>query len=104
MDTMWGGTPANEAVCWNQDGLCRCFNSTCVLPLANIPSGISLVTWDISSDVVILAMPLPQIWALQLKTKEKAMLTGKWRKACEVVKNLTDTPCVQGSSSLVQCG
>ena len=35
------------------------------------------MTWDISSDVVIFAMPLPLIWALHLKTKEKAMLTGE---------------------------
>ena len=103
MDTMWGGTPPEEAVCWNQNGLCACAEAT-AMSVADQDLGISLVTWDISSDVVILTMPLPMIWALQLKTKEKIMLTGMilstaWGRSHQ----LTYSPILKASSSSAQC-
>lgn len=57
VSSMWGAVPAET--CFNMDG-----------------HWISLVTWDVSTDVFILAMVIPLIWQLQLKVRDKAMLTG----------------------------
>ena len=41
--------------------------------------------------MVIMTMPLPMIWALHLKNKEKVMLTGKLRPTKrQVQRNLAD--------------
>ena len=54
---MWGAIL--DGVCFDQNGL-----------------WISIATWDIFSDVWILAMPLPMVWKLNLKFREKIILTG----------------------------
>lgn len=79
---MWGAIPNTEGVCFNLHGL-----------------WISLVTWDVATDgehawldselgvvyeldgmlisypVIILSMPVPMLWSLNLKMKDKIMLT-----------------------------
>lgn len=77
VNTMWGATPSEDAVCWNQNGYCEFVELPTPVQRTDGRSGISLVSWDISSDVVILTMPLPMIWSLHLKMKEKVMLTGE---------------------------
>lgn len=57
VSAMWGAVA--PTVCFDQKGL-----------------WISLTSWDVSSDVFILGMAVPMVWKLNLKTREKAMLTG----------------------------
>lgn len=65
---------------------------------------ISLVTWDLTSDAVILIMPLPMIWSLHLKTKEKILLTGECRDTDNDCHNTADyDSTIKASSSSVQC-
>lgn len=54
---MWGAV--TEGSCWGQNAL-----------------WISIVTWDVSSDVWIMGMTVPMIWKLQLRFKERMMLMG----------------------------
>jgi len=56
---MWGAIPVTEGVCFDQDGL-----------------WISLVSWDVSSDVWILSMSIPLIWKLNLRLRERGMETS----------------------------
>jgi hypothetical protein len=37
---------------------------------------ISIVVWDVGTDVLLLLLPQPMVWKLSLKTREKFMLTG----------------------------
>lgn len=37
---------------------------------------ISMVSWSVSMDAIILALPAPMIWRLHLRTAEKLMLMG----------------------------
>lgn len=37
---------------------------------------ISIVTWDVSTDVFVLGMAIPMVWRLNLKLRDKIMLTG----------------------------
>jgi hypothetical protein len=37
---------------------------------------ISIVTWDVSSDVAILTLPQPMVWRLNLKVRERALLAS----------------------------
>ncbi|GAB1738719.1 hypothetical protein NU219Hw_g3514t1 [Hortaea werneckii] len=55
--SMWGQVPAE-----------RCFNMTGLW--------ISIVTWDVSTDVFVLGMAIPMVWRLNLKLRDKIMLTG----------------------------
>ncbi|RMY90580.1 hypothetical protein D0862_09923 [Hortaea werneckii] len=55
--SMWGQVPAE-----------RCFNMTGLW--------ISIVTWDVSTDVFVLGMAIPMVWRLNLKRRDKIMLTG----------------------------
>ncbi|KAI6897476.1 hypothetical protein KC334_g10290 [Hortaea werneckii] len=55
--SMWGQVPAE-----------RCFNTTGLW--------ISIVTWDVSTDVFVLGMAIPMVWRLNLKLRDKIMLTG----------------------------
>lgn len=57
VSAMWGAVA--PTVCFDQKGL-----------------WISLTAWDVSSDVFILGMAVPMVWKLNLKTREKIMLTG----------------------------
>ncbi|KAH9909597.1 hypothetical protein F4778DRAFT_711975 [Xylariomycetidae sp. FL2044] len=54
---MWGD--ATEGVCWDMDG-----------------EWISLVAWNVFTDIAILTMPLPMVWKLNLKTRDKIMLSS----------------------------
>jgi hypothetical protein len=54
---MWGD--ASTGVCWNIQG-----------------EWISLVTWNVFTDIVILAMPIPMVWQLNLKVRDKMLLSG----------------------------
>lgn len=56
---MWGVVPADRGTCWGQNAL-----------------WISIVTWDVASDVWIMGMAVPMVWKLNLRLKEKAMLTS----------------------------
>lgn len=55
--SMWGADIATS--CFDMQGL-----------------WISIVVWDVSIDVWILAMSVPMVWKLNLRLKEKVMLTG----------------------------
>ena len=55
---MWGAIPASQGVCFDLSGL-----------------WVSLVARDVSSDVWILAMPIPMVWKLNLKRRDTVMLT-----------------------------
>lgn len=54
---MWGGSLTGS--CFDEAGL-----------------WISIVAWDVSSDVWILSMVLPLVWKLNLKMREKTLLLG----------------------------
>lgn len=54
---MWGD--ATEGKCWDAKG-----------------EWISLVVWNVFTDVVIITMPLPMVWRLSLKTRDKVLLSG----------------------------
>lgn len=51
--------PTAKIRCFNQNGL-----------------WISIVIWDVGSDLAILLLPQPMVWKLNLKRREKFMLTG----------------------------
>ena len=55
---MWGAVPVTQGRCFNQRGL-----------------WMSIVAWDVSSDVMILGMAIPMVWKVNLRVKEKIMLS-----------------------------
>lgn len=55
--SMWGAVDAD--VCFDMRGL-----------------WISIVTWDVLSDVVMIGLAMPMVWRLNLRMRDKIGLTG----------------------------